>query len=277
MDFFHRSARGLRACALAAAVCALPALGQGGELASAVSAQELYEQANRYRDGEGVAMDRRRAAELYAKAASDGHAASDYELARFHTGMAGERVDLDQARKHLVRAARRGHAQAQVELAFMYFNGTLAVPRDLVAARGWFEKAAGQGVVVAQCLLGDIYRDGLGGPHNRAQALRWYRLTAQTSDACAPKSQYELYVSYASGLGVPRDVAQAMQWLQRSAQSGSPLAQRALGLAYRDGQGVRRDPQLAQMWLLKSREGVAPHDDHEHEDAPADERHRHAH
>ena len=58
----------------------------------------------------------------------------------------------------------------------------------------------------------------------------------------------------------------AIEWLKRSAHAGNPQAQRALGLAYQRGQGVEANPALAKKWLLKSREGVAPHEDHEHDD-----------
>lgn len=257
----------LWACALACIVFGVfPAFGKTAASLQDALPQDMHELAGRYRDGQGVPMDRVRAFELYKASAAQGYAPSDYELSKFHNGMAGERVDLAQAHAHLLRAAERGHAQAQAELAFVYLNGIMAVPRNLQAARQWFERAAKQGAIVAQCMLGDFYRDGLGGSRNPVLALKWYRLTAEKDAACAIKSQYELYVIYFSGIGVRKDPSQAIKWLKRSALAGSPQAQKALSMAYRDGNGVEHDPQLARMWLLRSREGVAPHDDHVHED-----------
>jgi TPR repeat protein len=191
---------------------------------------------------------------------------SDYQQSKRFNGSAGNTLDLARSRQHLLRAAQRGHGQAQVELGFIYFNGT-GTPRDLAAAYQWFDAAARNDIGLAQCMLGDFHRDGLGGaPQDRAAALRWYRKTADSSARCASKSQYELYVSYAGGLGVKKDLRQAVRWLQRSAEAGNPQAQRALAQVYQRGQGVAADPVLARQWLLRSREGVAPHEDHEHDE-----------
>jgi TPR repeat protein len=97
-------------------------------------------------------------------------------------------------------------------------------------------------------MVGVFYRLGLGGVAQDArEAFGWYGRTATQPDRCVAKSQYALYASYLSGQGVRKD--------------------------------VRHDPALARMWLLKSREGVAPHDDHVHEDAsqPGQAHRGHAH
>lgn len=191
---------------------------------------------------------------------------SDYQQSKRFNGSAGDTIDMARSRQHLLRAAQRGHGPAQVDLGFIYLNGT-GTPKDLAQAFKWFDAAAANQMVLAQCMLGDFYRGGLGGaPQDHAAAVRWYRKTAGASVRCASKSQYELYVSYAAGLGVKKDLGRAIEWLRRSADNGNPQAQRALGLAYRSGQGVAADPALAKQWLLKSREGVAPHEDHEHDD-----------
>ncbi|MBS7778364.1 tetratricopeptide repeat protein [Acidovorax sp. CCYZU-2555] len=191
---------------------------------------------------------------------------SDYQQSKRFNGSAGDTIDMARSRQHLLRAAQRGHGQAQVDLGFIYLNGT-GTPKDMAQAFKWFDAAAANQMVLAQCMLGDFYRGGLGGaPQDHAAAVRWYRKTAGASARCASKSQYELYVSYAAGLGVKKDLGKAIEWLQRSADAGNPQAQRALGLAYRSGQGVAANPVLAKQWLLKSREGVAPHEDHEHDD-----------
>lgn len=190
----------------------------------------------------------------------------DYQQSKLFNGSAGNTIDMARSRKHLLHAAQRGHGPAQVDLGFIYLNGT-GTPKDLVQAFKWFDAAARNDMVLAQCMLGDFYRGGLGGaPRDPATAVRWYRKTADGNARCASKSQYELYASYAAGLGVKKDMRTAIEWLKRSAHAGNPQAQRALGLAYQRGQGVEANPALAKKWLLKSREGVAPHEDHEHDD-----------
>ncbi len=212
-------------------------------------------------------MDRERAFELFTSSAAQGFAKAEYELANHYRGRTGRALDLDMASSYLERSARHGYVPAQVDLGFVYFNGSGRTPKDLVRSFHWFKRAADGGAVIAQCMVADFYRQGLGGvERNPREAFRWYRLSATRADRCAAKSQYELYASYASGSGVRKDLPTAMDWLKRAAEAGNPQAQRALSRAYENGAGVPRDPVLARMWLRKSREGVAPHDDHEHED-----------
>lgn len=200
--------------------------------------------------------------------AERGDAQAQYELARRHAGHAGDTLDLPQAFAYTRQAAANGHRAAQVDLAFAYYNGSGQVGKDLAASFQWFRKAADGGAVIAQCMLGDFYKHGLGGVRqDRTEAFGWYRRTADTADRCAPKSQYELYLSYESGQGVKRDLATATSWLKTAAAAGNPQAQATLGLNYERGHGVSPDPYLAKYWRKKSREGVSSHDDHDH-DAP---------
>lgn len=265
------------ACVLALVFSAAgPATAASEKASSQSNAAAMHELANSYRDGKGVAVDRQRAFELYTAAAAKGVAESDYELSKFYNGGSGSKVDLPLSRQHLQRAAERGNKQAQVELGFVYLNG-LGVPKDQARSFKWFDAAARNGVILAQCMLGDFYRGGWGGvKQDQAKAIAWYLKTAETNDRCAPKSQYELYVSYEAGLGVPKDIGKAIRWLKRSATSGSPQGQKALGIAYQHGAGVPQDSALARKWMLKSREGVAPHDDHEHDEDDASHGHTHA-
>lgn len=189
---------------------------------------------------------------------------ADYERARYYKGATGQALDLGRYETYLEKSARGGNVTAQAELGFLYFNGNSRTPKNLPSSFRWFDEAARRGSVVAQCMLGDFYRDGLGGvARDPAHAVRLYRHTATRDDRCAPKSQYELYVSYDAGNGVARDRKAAMAWLKRAAESGNPVAQLTLGKHYRDGYGVPRDAELARKWMKKSREGVAPHDDEE--------------
>ncbi|MFG5409193.1 tetratricopeptide repeat protein [Piscinibacter sakaiensis] len=133
----------------------------------------------------------------------------------------------------------------------------------------WFAAAAEGGSASAVCMLGDFHRDGLGGvAADPVAAYRWYARAAALDDRCAPKAQYELYVSHATGRGVPPDLPQAMQWLQKAAHGGNPQAQATLGRHYERGEGVPQDPGLAVSWRRKSREGVSMHDDHDHGPPP---------
>ena len=154
---------------------------------------------------------------------------SDYQQSKRFNGSAGDTIDMARSRQHLLHAAQRGHGQAQVDLGFIYLNGT-GTPKDLAQAFKWFDAAAANQMVLAQCMLGDFYRGGLGGaPQDHAAAVRWYRKTAGASARCASKSQYELYVSYAAGLGVKKDLGKAIEWLALRVARGGPAARAVAG------------------------------------------------
>lgn len=199
-------------------------------------------------------------------AAGPADADAAYAAARRDQGYTGESMDLPRALVHLRRAAGLGPLQAQVDLAFAHLNGQALAPKDLAESFRWFSAAARGGSAAAQCMLGDFYQQGAGGaPQDDAEAVHWYRLSAERDDRCAARSQHALFLAYESGRGVPRDLGVAIQWLQRAAENGNPVAQAALGRAYRTGHGVEPDAELARRWLRLSREGVSPHEDHEHE------------
>lgn len=236
--------------------------------AQAGDAHAQYELAERYAQGRDLPMDRSLAVRWYSAAAAQGLAPAEHALARYYNGQTGDSFDPQRALALMVRAAEHGHVPAQAELGFLYFNGSAAVPRNLPLSFHWFSQAAQRGSVPAQCMMGDFYKRGLGDvAQDHAKAFKWYRLTAQKDDKCASKSQFELHGMYASGKGVARNMETATHWLRKSAEAGNPTAQQALGRAYRTGDGVPQDPALARRWTMKSREGVAPHDDHEHDDA----------
>ena len=61
------------------------------------------------------------------------------------------------------KAAEQGEAFAQHNLALMYQNG-LGVPQDYAQALIWYRKAANRGVAAAQHNLGWMYQNGQGVP-----------------------------------------------------------------------------------------------------------------
>lgn len=70
--------------------------------------------------------------------------------------------------------AEGGDPDAQTDLANFYLVGK-HVPRDVAAARGWYEKAAAQGQRNAAFTLGQIYWNGDGVSRDTATAARHWR------------------------------------------------------------------------------------------------------
>jgi TPR repeat protein len=161
-----------------------------------------------------------------------------------------------------VRArAEQGDAATQKRLADYYFR----VDDD---ANGliWLRKAAENGDVDAQNLLGFRYKTGGGVPQDREQSRRWYRKAADQGSAPALQN---LCMSYTDPLELTKgidpagafplppltarkqDLAEAFGWCSKAANAGMPEATVRLGLIYaRGGPGIAPDYEQAYFWLL---------------------------
>lgn len=113
--------------------------------------------------------------------------------------------DLGQAAELFRRAAEQGHAGAQDSLGWMYFTGQ-GVTQDDARALAWTREAAEQGVAGAQDRLALMYADGRGVPQDHRQAAVWFRKAAEQGHAAA---QGCLGLMYAVGMGVPEDQVEA--------------------------------------------------------------------
>ena len=115
---------------------------------------------------------------------------------------------------HLLKAAEGNYPPALNDVAFQYFRGQL-LPDDIekaedAARRGavqgddgcqlwlgqilrqkglyaeaidWLTKSAEQGQGWSACILGEMYEKGEGVPANMDEAVRWYKVSAKTSNA----------------------------------------------------------------------------------------------
>ncbi len=76
------------------------------------------------------------------------------------------------------KAAEQGNVDAQSLLGAMYANGE-GVAQDYKQAVAWTRKAAEQGNVDAQRLLGAMYFNGSGVAQDDKQAVAWFRKAAE--------------------------------------------------------------------------------------------------
>ena len=88
---------------------------------------------------------------------------------------------------HLRRAAQQGDAEAQYELACCYANGR-EIPQDDAEAAKWYQKAAEQGHADAQNNLGWMYKTGRGVPVDVSAAIDRYRKAAAQGKEPAKKN-----------------------------------------------------------------------------------------
>ena len=62
-----------------------------------------------------------------------------------------------------------------------------------------------------------MYANGLGGPQNDVEAVKWFRMAANQGNAVAQGNLGDMYVN---GEGVDRDYVQAHMWLALAASQG---------------------------------------------------------
>lgn len=94
----------------------------------------------------------------------------------YYTGnYLGEKVHKDRAKAFELykKAANQGHAESQTNLAIMYREGEV-VRQNISEYIKWLKKAASQKETRAQALLGVAYEFGTGVPRNYAIAKEWY-------------------------------------------------------------------------------------------------------
>lgn len=80
--------------------------------------------------------------------------------------------------KAVQEQAEHGEAKAQAQLASLYLLGRDGVTKDETQAAHWLEKAANQGLVDAQVMMGALYDRGMGVTADREKATKWYEKAA---------------------------------------------------------------------------------------------------
>ena len=138
-----------------------------------------------------------------------------------------------------------------VALALMVGLATLARADSTTAIRSM----AAQGDAKAQYALGTMYRDGQGVAQNYAEALRWWRKSAELGLIDA---QFALGNIYAGSAGIARDNILAYMWYHiATLQSGDEWL-RGIAGSNRDALAARmtaadifKAEQLAAEWRAK--------------------------
>jgi len=182
--------------------------------------------------------------------ATQGDAIAQTELAtRYFAGRGGVSQDYSQAYTWIRKAAEQGFADAEADLAELYFNG-IGVPQDYAESLLWFSKAATQGNAEAEFYLGASYQYGRGITQDYAQAFKWYFKAASQG---YPLAQLAVGYAYENGQGVfQKDYTLALQWYKKAADQGNANAEEHLGTMYRDGLGVPKTSAIARMWYQKA-------------------------
>jgi localization factor PodJL len=144
----------------------------------------------------------------------------------------------------LTALANAGNAKAELVVGLKYLDGDGVAVSEPDAAK-WLERAAEQGMPVAQYRLGTMYEHGRGVPADAAKALHWYQLAAQAGNR---KAMHNLAVAYAAGTGTAKNLAEAARWFSKAAALGLSDSEFNLAVLYERGLGVPQSLLDAYKW-----------------------------
>jgi uncharacterized protein len=248
-----------------------------------------------------VLMDRgatREGMQALQHATDAGSAEGAHRLALVYAQGQGGTVRNDaRAAELFQKAAALGNQRAQVNVGILYFRGQ-GVPRDLVQARAWLEKAAANNDPYALYALGrtmdetqglagadpiraaDLYRragelghplaamryglalaEGNGVKKDPIAALKWLTYAQANGVAEAGLALGDLYARtppQRDKTATVKTLQSAVSWYEAAAQAGVASAQFKLANAYISGAGVARDPAQAQHWYERSAQQGLP-------------------
>jgi TPR repeat protein len=203
---------------------------------------------NAYIAGSGVTRDRKKAIQLFTKAASQGSPLGEVMLAIYEQ-------DARKSIKLLTRAAKSGIPEAEVALGDRLVSGNGIKP-DYHQAFGLFKSAASKGLIDGFFHLGLCYELGRGVDIDLAAARHHYVRAAECEH---PGAQFHLGVLTLRN----NRHAEALRWFEKSAARREPLAQQALGRCYFEGIGVQKDPKVSTEWYKKAADsGLAESQNH---------------
>jgi uncharacterized protein len=157
----------------------------------------------------------------YRKAIDKGSTSAMVELGVLHATGAGVPKDDAQARKLLERAADAGNARAIANLAAL--SHSTGAPSDPVKTRALLARAAD--TPEAQYQLGLMNADGIGGPKDDVAARALFEKAAAQGHSGA---QFQMGVFAQSGRGGPRDSDMAKMYYEKAAATGNEDAKAAL-------------------------------------------------
>ena len=207
-----------------------------------VSAQSRL--ANRFYGGMGLQQDLTKARTWYLKAATAGHAASQFNLGYMcSTGEGGPASDDDAAHWYEL-AAKHGMPGAMNNLAMVYEKRG-----RLVEAANWYLQAAFQGHVSAQASIGFAYANGRGVDEAPGRAAIYYRMAANNGSAAG---EFNIGGLFSLGKGVKQDHKAAAYWVSRAAEQGYHPAQKRLADLYKAGEGIDHSEESSAHWNLKA-------------------------
>jgi localization factor PodJL len=152
--------------------------------------------------------------------AEAGDAAAQFDLAVRYAEGGADRGNYELAVQWYEKAAQQGLAVAEYRLGSLYEKG-VGVGRDIQRAKDLYQRAAEKGNTRAMHNLGVLAAEG--GKPNYTSAALWFGKAAEYG---IRDSQYNLAVLLARGLGLPKDLVKSYTWFAIVAAAGDADAAR---------------------------------------------------
>ncbi|MEV4475792.1 tetratricopeptide repeat protein [Nonomuraea salmonea] len=160
-------------------------------------------------NGIGVERDLDAARELFESAALSGDLFALFNLAMMYLQGAGVEQDEVKGQEFLRRAADEGLPAANAVLGDQF-----AAQQDFAQARVHYGVAASGGVSRVIYTLAEWYRDGVGGPVDKVQAVRWFLKLLDFGDGDGVHGAISLARSMSD-----QEIRMAAQLVDRSAEA----------------------------------------------------------
>jgi hypothetical protein len=191
-----------------------------------------------YMEGQGVAKDERRGAELFEKACQGRAAEGCFNLGLSYDEGTGVPQDARLASKAYEKACGGGSAMGCVNLGVRYLEGK-GVPQDARRAVPLFEKACAAGTGLGCLNLAKRYGRGDGVPKDESRAAALFEQSCELGSA---EGCFMLGGCYMQGHGVPKDESRVPPLFAKGCEGGDAASCHLLGMAYEQGAfGLPRD------------------------------------
>ncbi|MFK0385053.1 peptidoglycan-binding protein [Agrobacterium sp. NPDC090273] len=154
----------------------------------------------------------------------------------------------------LADAAAKGDATALFEVAVRFTDGR-GVTADRAEAAKWYKLSADRGLAPAQYRLANMYEKANGVERNLVEAKRYYTMASEQGNAGA---MHNLAVLLASDAAGQPDFAAATQWFIKASELGVRDSQFNLAILYARGSGVKQDIEESYKWFaIAAKDGDA--------------------
>ncbi|GAB2498045.1 tetratricopeptide repeat protein [Arenimonas alkanexedens] len=199
---------------------------------------------NRQLQRQGGGDDFAQALRLANRAAAKEDARSLYLLSLMHGSGWGVPVDEVKSRGFLERAAKAGDVVARADYAVMLYQGRLGLPRDVATACALFAEVLVKeevGMVASYYLGLATARGECGLGPDMDRALVLIRRAAEAGFTDAER---DMGRALETGEGTERNLDAALAWYNRAAAKSDAFSLWRVGMAYVNGQGRAQDTVL---------------------------------